>query len=68
MGRKGKVMIKEDNKNKKKREYQRPELRVIELAAEEVLAVGCKLTTPRPASGNPTYCRWPSKCVQTGTS
>ncbi|MFW6107390.1 MAG: hypothetical protein ACOC8A_01730 [bacterium] len=29
-------------KRQKKRPYQKPKLRVIELAAEEVLGVGCK--------------------------
>jgi hypothetical protein len=30
---------------KKKREYEKPVLRAIELAADEVLAVGCKATS-----------------------
>lgn len=29
--------------DKKKRDYEKPMLRVVDLAAEEVLAVGCKL-------------------------
>ena len=36
------------NEEKRKRVYEKPRLRTIELAAEEVLAVGCKLTTGSP--------------------
>ena len=33
----------DQKEEKKKRMYEKPRLRTIELAAEEVLAVGCKL-------------------------
>ena len=33
-----------------KRDYKKPTLRVIDLAAEEVLAIGCKTTTGGTAS------------------
>lgn len=37
-----------------KKEYERPRLRIIELKAEEVLAIGCKhLTTTAPGSNKP---------------
>lgn len=40
-----------DNKKKRpKREYEKPMLRIIELAAEEVMGIGCK-TNPGDASG-----------------
>ncbi len=32
------------NQEEKKKTYEKPRLRIIELAAEEVLAAGCKLT------------------------
>lgn len=35
----------------KKREYEKPRLRTIELAAEEVLAAGCKLASANFAFG-----------------
>jgi hypothetical protein len=38
--------------NKKKKEYKKPELNVVELATEEVLAAGCKFDG---ASGGPGY-------------
>ncbi len=41
---------------KKKKPYQKPEIRVIDLAAEEVLAVGCKTAT-HPGTGlSPITC------------
>lgn len=39
-----------------KRPYQKPRLRTIELAAEEVLAVGCKATAGIGGFGNPVSC------------
>jgi hypothetical protein len=40
----------DQTKENKKRAYEKPRLRMIELAAEEVLAVGCK-TDANPTSG-----------------
>ncbi len=34
-----------DKKLKKTRPYEKPRLRIIELAAEEVLAIGCKTSS-----------------------
>ncbi len=39
-------------KEKSKRVYEKPKLRTIELAAEEVLATGCKLSTGGFAFGS----------------
>ena len=43
-----------NKKEKNKQVYEKPKLRVIELAAEEVLAVGCKtsFTDPSGVAGN----------------
>jgi hypothetical protein len=43
-----------DKKEKEKRTYEKPTLRTIELAAEEVLTVGCKTTfvDPKGVAGN----------------
>lgn len=35
----------DETKEKKKQTYEKPRLRTIELAAEEVLGVGCKLAS-----------------------
>lgn len=54
---------------KRKKAYCKPELRTIELAAEEVLAVGCK--TPPPGArgfGNPSpSCVNPRRCFARGS-
>ena len=55
-----------DNKPEEKLQpYEKPKLRVIELAAEEVLAVGCKTNAggPNPA---PPQCA-PGGCFQVGS-
>jgi hypothetical protein len=45
----------DDKKLKKTSRYEKPKLRIIELAAEEVLAVGCKTFSGGSAvSGGPT--------------
>jgi hypothetical protein len=51
-----------------KERYEKPELVVIELKAEEVLAVGCK-TVARSAVGQPpvTSCGFLSGCNQRGS-
>ena len=45
--------MKKDETGTGKKSYEKPVLRSIELAAEEVLAVGCKMVQ-MPASGRPT--------------
>jgi hypothetical protein len=42
-----------NNKRGKKQTYEKPRLRIIELAAEEVLAVGCKTAPGASATGGP---------------
>jgi hypothetical protein len=52
-------MTSKRDKKERKRTYEKPRLRTIELAAEEVLAIGCKIlnggfardTTPCQGSG-----------------
>jgi|WetSurMetagenome_2_1015567.scaffolds.fasta_scaffold00663_11 hypothetical protein len=46
--------------------YERPSLRVIELAADEVLAVGCK-TVSRTAAGNSAPPCMLNNCAQKGS-
>jgi hypothetical protein len=47
--------------------YQKPHLRTIDLAADEVLAVGCKL----PAGSGPLFggplCLLPTQCFEQGS-
>ena len=42
-----------NKKRKEKQIYEKPRLRSIELAAAEVLAVGCKIAPGEPATGGP---------------
>jgi hypothetical protein len=51
-----------------KEPYQTPRLRVVDLAADEVLAIGCKLSTGAagPVVGN-TGCVSPSPCFSPGS-
>jgi len=59
-------MQSKEDKKKKKRAYEKPRLRIIELAAEEVLAVGCKLTNGGFALGGVTPCIG-TGCVSAGS-
>ena len=52
-------MKSEQHKAEKKQPYEKPKLRIIELTAEEVLGVGCKLATapgPTGAQCTLTFC------------
>lgn len=49
-----------------KRRYEKPRLRVIELAADEVLAVGCKTDSGGTNVGPPT-CVTTTYCLQSGS-
>jgi len=40
----------DEKKEELKREYEKPRLRIIELAAEEVMGIGCK-TNPTDTNG-----------------
>ena len=51
---------------KSKERYERPELVVIELKAEEVLAVGCK-TVGRTAAGGRPVCGFAQGCNRRGS-
>jgi hypothetical protein len=42
-----------DEIQKQKKNYQKPEVTVIDLAADEVLAAGCKSATTAAAPGTP---------------
>jgi dissimilatory sulfite reductase (desulfoviridin) alpha/beta subunit len=55
-----------DNK-KDKRIYEKPMLKTIDLAAEEVMAIGCKLASGGSNVGNPAACTAPVVCVQAGS-
>jgi hypothetical protein len=46
----------DDKKLKKRCSYEKPKLRIIELAAEEVLAVGCKTAFSGSAVGGGPVC------------
>lgn len=50
----------------RRKKYQKPAVRVVELATQEVLAVGCKTATGGTASGK-TPCKVP-QCAASGTS
>ena len=45
-------MLTKKNTQQGGKAYQKPEIRVVELAADEVLSVGCKTTTS-PGTGLP---------------
>ncbi len=44
------------NQDRNKKKYEKPVLRIIELAAEEVLAAGCKLSFGGSAFGSIGSC------------
>ncbi len=59
-----------NEKKKTRRPYEAPRLRVIELVADEVLAIGCKLSTSgQTAFGNTTFnqCLLPRRCYNPGS-
>lgn len=49
-----------------KAEYTKPHLRIIDMTAEETLAVGCKMTGGGSNFGSPTTCGVPT-CAQDGS-
>ena len=59
----------EDNKKKPgKKPYQKPKLRTIELVADEVLAVGCKVQSGTTGVNNPkASCAFPRTCYGEGS-
>jgi len=56
----------ESEQKKKKRKYEKPKLRTIDLAVQEVLGVGCKLETGGPMAVGATPCATAS-CLEIGT-
>ncbi len=52
---------------KPKERYEKPELLVIELKAEEVLAVGCKNVGPESAVGTAANCGFAQGCNRRGS-
>lgn len=58
-----------DDAGKDKRPYEKPVLRIIELAAEEVLAVGCKTQNigTRGSGNGKAICTFPSQCFGPGS-
>ena len=61
-------MAPEDIKKEKKQPYEKPCLRVIDLAAEEVLAVGCKANSGQKGFGNKANsCTFVRNCLAAGT-
>lgn len=61
--------MKSEQKQKKTRQpYEKPRLRTIELAAEEVLAVGCKtVSVGNPDVGIPSPCGIANHCSEVGS-
>lgn len=55
------------NREKTKQCYKKPKLRTIELAAEEVLVVGCKLSGSGSAVLNESSCTQPTQCFELGS-
>ena len=62
----GVSMSSERDEKKTKGTYEKPRLRTIELVAEEVLAIGCKLLSGSTAPLSPTNCV-DSGCSQAGS-
>ncbi len=64
------MMSKQDREKTRlsRREYDKPRLRTIELAADEVLAIGCKTSTgPGTSPGNPASCVVGVTCSSLGS-
>jgi hypothetical protein len=61
-------MLKADNDNRlNKKKYKKPSLRIIELSAEEVLAVGCKIQAPNQFAPGQPACGILANCSAQGT-
>ncbi len=61
-------MPKESKKGPGKKPYQKPKLRTIELVADEVLAVGCKVQNGTSGVGNAkASCAFPTTCYGEGS-
>ncbi len=61
-------MTDDSKKNPAKKPYRKPRLRTIELVADEVLAVGCKVQNGVAATNNPkASCAFPTTCFNEGS-
>lgn len=62
-------MAEESKAENAKLPYEKPELRTIELAADEVLAAGCKVASGIRGPGKPKQtCAWPGgECFGPGS-
>ena len=58
--------MRQNSKQNSRRPYKKPGLRVVELAAKEALAVGCKTGSSGPDVGNPG-CQF-KNCTTSGSS
>ena len=59
---------KDQQTNQKRKAYEKPNIRVIELAADEVLAAGCKMSTTGISNyGNSSRCTLPATCYNPGS-
>ena len=57
-----------EKKKKSRKPYEKPRLRTIELAAEEVLATGCKTPDLGPTNfGGQPFCGISNSCVLEGS-
>lgn len=57
----------ETRPEEKKKPYEKPELRIIEMKEEEVLAIGCKMFGGANAFGPNPDCGHAVPCVQMGS-
>lgn len=61
-------MIKKESNKTGKHPYEKPRLRTIELVADEVLAVGCKVKGGQQGFNNPgATCLRPRQCYGEGS-
>lgn len=57
----------EEKKINSNRKYEKPRLRTIELAAEEVLSLGCKVAPAAPGQASPVGCATIACSLSTGS-
>ena len=57
----------ENDKELSKRQYKKPRLRIIELAADEVLAANCKIVDPNQFNPGFPACGIAQGCAGPGT-
>ena len=59
--------MKKTNENEKKKRYEAPRLRSIELEARDVMGVGCKTLAGGPNTLQPAGCGITSSCSSAGS-